>query len=57
MRRTSRTALILCLASTASLAQISARNIHFEPLQANCPSVYRRRSKRVETFWPLNGYR
>jgi hypothetical protein len=37
MRRTSRTALILCLASTASLAQISARDIPFVPLEANCP--------------------
>jgi hypothetical protein len=37
MRRTSRTALILCLASTASLAQISVRDIPFVPLEANCP--------------------
>jgi hypothetical protein len=37
MRRTSRSALILCLASTASLAQISLRDIPFVPLEANCP--------------------
>ncbi len=37
MRRTRRTALILCLASTASLAQISLRDIPFVPLEANCP--------------------
>jgi hypothetical protein len=37
MRRTSRSALILCLASTASLAQISLRDILFVPLEANCP--------------------
>ncbi len=36
MRRTSRSALILCLASTASLAQIPVRDI-FVPLKANCP--------------------
>ena len=36
MRRTSRSALILCLASTASLAQISVRDI-FVPLESNCP--------------------
>jgi hypothetical protein len=37
MRRTRRTALILCLVSTASLAQISLRDIPFVPLEANCP--------------------
>ena len=37
MRRTRRTALVLCLASTASLAQISLRDIPFVPLEANCP--------------------
>jgi hypothetical protein len=37
MRRTRRTALIFCLTSTASLAQISLRDIPFVPLEANCP--------------------
>jgi hypothetical protein len=37
MRRTRRTAFILCLASTTSLAQISLRDIPFVPLEANCP--------------------
>jgi hypothetical protein len=37
MRRTSMPALILCLASTASLAQISLRDSRFVPLEANCP--------------------
>lgn len=37
MRQATRSALILCLASTASLAQISVRDISFVPLEANCP--------------------
>jgi len=37
MRRTGRMALILCLISIASLAQISVRDIPFVLLAANCP--------------------
>jgi hypothetical protein len=37
MRRTVRLALILCLVSTASLAQTSAREKSFVPLGASCP--------------------
>ena len=37
MCRTSRSALILCLTSTASLAQISTGIIRLVPLEANCP--------------------
>jgi hypothetical protein len=37
MRRTSRLTLILCLASTASLAQTSVRDRSVVPLETNCP--------------------
>jgi len=37
MRRTRRSKLILCLASTASMAQTSVRDRSVVPLQTNCP--------------------